>query len=239
MKTLVIAMLSLAAGATSAAQLHNNGAVVAPNGYSMLSPGALTYGVGAQSIEDNAVADDFTITGNGWNIADFSFYAYQTGLAGFSYSAASWAIIAGANANNGTVVASGVSALTNGGLLGYRQDQTRGIYQLNADIDDVTLGAGHYWLAWTLEGDASASGPWVPPVADGRTGNAQQSFGSEPYALLTDSGNGRTMELPFVINGTAVTVAAVPEPQTYAMLLGGLGLLGWTARRRHALHALS
>lgn len=29
-----------------------------------------------------------------------------------------------------------------------------------------------------------------------------------------------------------VTVAAVPEPQTYAMLLAGLGILGWRVRTR-------
>jgi hypothetical protein len=28
--------------------------------------------------------------------------------------------------------------------------------------------------------------------------------------------------------------AAVPEPQTYALMLGGLGLIGWMARRRKA-----
>ncbi|MBI4936821.1 MAG: FxDxF family PEP-CTERM protein [Nitrosomonadales bacterium] len=28
------------------------------------------------------------------------------------------------------------------------------------------------------------------------------------------------------------SIAAVPEPETYAMLLAGLGLLGFTARRR-------
>lgn len=28
------------------------------------------------------------------------------------------------------------------------------------------------------------------------------------------------------------TIAPIPEPQTYAMLLGGLGLVGWMARRR-------
>lgn len=48
---------------------------------------------------------------------------------------------------------------------------------------------------------------------------------------------------PFVLNlfGTAmagakysgeVTVSAVPEPATYGMLLGGLGILGFLARRR-------
>jgi hypothetical protein len=26
--------------------------------------------------------------------------------------------------------------------------------------------------------------------------------------------------------------AAIPEPQTYALMLGGLGLLGWVVRRR-------
>ena len=31
-----------------------------------------------------------------------------------------------------------------------------------------------------------------------------------------------------------ITVAAVPEPQTWAMLLGGLGFVGWLARRRSA-----
>jgi hypothetical protein len=32
--------------------------------------------------------------------------------------------------------------------------------------------------------------------------------------------------------GITVSIAAVPEPETYAMLLAGLGLLGFAARRR-------
>ena len=31
---------------------------------------------------------------------------------------------------------------------------------------------------------------------------------------------------------SAVAVTAVPEPETYALLLAGLGLLGFAARRR-------
>jgi hypothetical protein len=34
------------------------------------------------------------------------------------------------------------------------------------------------------------------------------------------------------VNNLHLSVAAVPEPGTYAMLLAGLGMLGWTARRR-------
>ncbi len=44
-------------------------------------------------------------------------------------------------------------------------------------------------------------------------------------ARTTDSGNGSW------ITGGAV-VAAVPEPQTYAMFLAGLGLMGFAARRK-------
>lgn len=32
----------------------------------------------------------------------------------------------------------------------------------------------------------------------------------------------------------SVTVSAVPEPATYGMLLGGMGIVGWLARRRKA-----
>ena len=31
-----------------------------------------------------------------------------------------------------------------------------------------------------------------------------------------------------------MSVAAVPEPETYAMLLAGLGLIGFSARRRQS-----
>ena len=35
-----------------------------------------------------------------------------------------------------------------------------------------------------------------------------------------------------LIEGTQLAVSAVPEPETYAMMLAGLGMMGWVARRK-------
>ena len=54
------------------------------------------------------------------------------------------------------------------------------------------------------------------------------SFAAPPFALkvfgLGESGGGDAWYVP--------TTSPVPEPQTYAMLLAGLGMLGFAARRR-------
>jgi PEP-CTERM motif len=51
-------------------------------------------------------------------------------------------------------------------------------------------------------------------------------------ANWTISGDGAfASEVP---NTTAFVATPVPEPQTYALMLGGLGLIGWMARRRKA-----
>ena len=39
----------------------------------------------------------------------------------------------------------------------------------------------------------------------------------------------------FLVDDISLNVAAVPEPETYAMLLAGLGLLGGMARRKKRL----
>lgn len=41
------------------------------------------------------------------------------------------------------------------------------------------------------------------------------------------------------IDSLTPTVAPVPEPETYAMLLAGIGLVGWTARRKKTAVAAS
>lgn len=63
-------------------------------------------------------------------------------------------------------------------------------------------------------------------VSDPATGVTQAivvSASGSPLAMITDAGD------TSLVVGTAV--AAVPEPQTYALVLSGLGLVGFVARR--------
>ena len=55
--------------------------------------------------------------------------------------------------------------------------------------------------------------------------------GAQPFDLIDAS----TFALVYAGTTSAATVAAVPEPETYAMMLLGLGILGVTARRRTGL----
>jgi hypothetical protein len=235
MKRLVLLSIAAAAcGLANAAELYNNGPAVTA-GLSVLTSPATTFGFGDQTTAGNIVADDFTIgAGQTWNIQSLGFFGYQTGSTAFTFQQASWSVVSGSV--NGTVVASGVTNLTNGGLQGYRVTSTtltntqRGIYKAQADVTDFSLGAGQYWLTWSLTGSL-ASGPWQPPTSDARTGNAMQyTTASGAFATLTDAGSLLTAELPFVINGT---VAAVPEPSSYMLMLaGGLAMAGLVRRRR-------
>jgi hypothetical protein len=233
MKKLVVAGLMATVFSAQAAVLVNNGPVVDATLLSVLSLPATTFGFGAQTASGNSVAEDFSVTGAGWTVENLNFYGYQTGSTGFTFTNATWSIVSG-NVNTGTVVASGVTPVTNGGLQGYRVTDTtltntqRGIYKAVADVPDFSLGAGSYWLRWSLTGTL-ASGPWQPPTSDAVVGNAAQSTASGAFATIVEAGSLLGATLPFTINGT---VTAVPEASTSAMmLLGALGLWGATRRR--------
>jgi hypothetical protein len=234
MKKLVVAGLMATAFSAQAVVLFNNGPVVNGAGLSVLTAPATTFGFGQQTASGNAVADDFTVAGASWTVESLNFYGYQTGSTAFSFTTATWSVVSG-NVNTGAVVASGVTAVTSGGLQGYRVasttlgDTARGIYKVVADVPDFSLPAGSYWMRWSLTGTL-ASGPWQPPTSDAAVGNAAQSTTAIPtFTTLVEAGGGLNVSLPFTINGS---VAAVPEASTSAMmLLGALGLWGATRRR--------
>ncbi len=150
-----------------------------------------------------------------------------------TWESANWSIVKD-DVNGGAVIASGSNTVSNGGRVGYRvtpstaSATTRPIYRVQADIADTALSAGHYWLRWNLAGTI-ASGPWVAPTSDNRGGNAMQATNGVTFVAYADGSSRKSADLPFVLNGN---VAAVPEPETYAMMLGGLVMLGALARRR-------
>lgn len=231
-KSLIMTLgLAAAAGLSQADVLYSNGPVVNAEGRSIRQASDAFFGFGAQAKSGNAVAEDFTVTGEGWLLDSIDFFSFQNNATAFTLQTVSWSLMAG-DLNTGTRVASGTAGLANGGQVGYRvqhnalNNTVRPIYRVVADIDDVQLSAGSYWLSWSMTGSLS-SGPWIPPTADGAVGNAMQSGAGGSFVQILDNGDG--VSLPFVLNGSVVT--AVPEPASMLlMLVGGLAVAG-AARR--------
>jgi hypothetical protein len=55
--------------------------------------------------------------------------------------------------------------------------------------------------------------------------------------LFSDAGTISTNGDQFTFRIDSLTIAAVPEPETYALMLAGLGLVGWAAKRRKQAEA--
>jgi hypothetical protein len=243
MRILASTLLLCASTLSHAASLYSNGPVVpTAGGFSVLTAPYTTFGFGDQTASGNVVAEDFTIgAGQTWNVTSLDFYGYQTGAVGFTFQQATWSIVQG-DVNTGTVVASGLTNVTNGGLVGYRTQTSaptatnRAIYDVQADVSDFSLTAGTYWLRWSLSG-SGVSGPWQPPTSDNAVGNAYQltSTTAGLFAPVFDAGSGLAPTLPFMINGT---ISPVPELETWAMMLFGIAATSFAARRAQTRPAI-
>lgn len=114
---------------------------------------------------------------------------------------------------------------------------------LSGGSDTITfdgLAAGLYEIVITVSGQ-NLNWDLSNTTLNGKTGAWDASIGRLKFI-----GFDTTDTSPFVLNlagsvlnpaalagySGEVTVTAVPEPTTYGMLLGGLGLLGFMARRK-------
>ena len=117
------------------------------------------------------------------------------------------------------------------------------IFQGGDDVLTFTgLAAGTYEFTLTLSGQ---NGLFTGASLNGIIGTTASSPGGKvffgfvegtstaPFVLTLNGLNLGTQAKPGLYSGE-LTVTAVPEPTTYALLLAGLGAIGFVARRRNA-----
>jgi hypothetical protein len=177
------------------------------------------YGFGAQISAGNSMADDFTVTGAGWNIDEMQFFTYQTGSTTTSTITDLRIQIYNGPPNAGGTVVWGdlttnrltLTSFTNiyrvldTGLSNNQRPIMRAVAQLSPAVN---LAPGTYWVEFQFGGTLS-SGPWAPPVSilgQTTTGNALQKT-STGWAQALDTGSGSVQGMPFLIMGTEAGAA--------------------------------
>ena len=126
-------------------------------------------------------------------------------------------------------------------ILTDRSDTGAGNFDIQFNYDTIVWEAGtaSNAPAGGLGGTSALVGYWTSPTSNltlpGSLVNGALVNGG-PNALISHSLNSNILgQYNFQVrNGVVITpvVDGVPEPETYAMLLAGLGLLGFVARRR-------
>lgn len=168
-------------------------------------------------------------------LSSFSFYALGNTTAALQLNVAQWN--PDTNAKNQAVNSVGSNLLTSTFNASEVYNSTGNYTAINFDNIGLGLSAGTKYIAFLTSNDSAVTG-----IQLSRTQTSQDitGFGLGHAYLSTIPGSG--WQLPFSGNGflslqyTATTVP-VPEPETYAMFLAGLGLIGAAARRRSAKQA--
>lgn len=89
------------------------------------------------------------------------------------------------------------------------------------------------WLTAIRNADGSQ---WLTSQANWSSGWTYSTFsdtGKLGLLLSNTTATPQTFSVNAYASANAGTVAAVPEPETYSMMMAGLGLLGFVARKRN------
>lgn len=177
------------------------------------------FGNGANPSGDSPkVGELFSLTSD-FTLSSFAFYALGNVTSSLQLNVAQW------NPTNFTVGSNLLSS-----TFSAVETFSGGLTTLSFNNLGLNLNAGTKYIAYLTSNDASVTG-----IQLSRTQTAQDvsGFGQGTAYLSTTPGQG--WQVPF--NGflslqyTAVT-AAVPEPESIAMLFAGLGLVGAAVKRR-------
>lgn len=206
--------------------------------------GMSTLGFGNQRRFEQRIADDFIVPPRTfWQIDRITFFQYQTGSTlDSTFTALNYRIWEGFPRAPGSRVVFG-DTFTNrivsapwSGIFRVREPisgtaSDRPIMALETAAS-VLLYPGTYWIDWQADGTL-VSGPWVPPVTIpglSETGNAIQSAtDGNTWQPATDGGTGDPQGLPFIIEGSAGNLEAIPalSPWGQLLLAALVAGLGW------------
>ncbi len=114
-------------------------------------------------------------------------------------------------------------------------------FDFSSSFNDGTELLDYIEFALTAQSTVTATSSILGTVAsfESMPGfNFINPLGTTPLSKVLDAGSYK-ISFKNALNSTGswtggITVAAVPEPETYALMLAGLGLIGFSARRRQA-----
>lgn len=185
----------------------------------LLATGAIH--ASAETLTFEGLADHNPITSNYGGLSWSNFSAYNTSGSntnGYLNGVVSGStVVYNSYANPASISSSTAFTLNNAFFTGAWNDGLTirvtgtGATNYSTDIVVNTTAPTNYVFNWT-----------------GLTSVNFSSFGGTPAGY---SGSGTH----FAMDNLTINVAAVPEPETYALLLAGLGIIGAAARRRKAV----
>lgn len=222
-KSVLIAAIALAfAGSASAATYTS-----VPGGANTGLPFAY-FGNAANPSGDSPMVGQVFSLAEASTLSSFAFYALGNTSASFQLNIAEWN--PGTNVLNQAVNLAGSTLVSKTAVDTF--NSAGGYTTLSFDNLGLSLNAGTKYIAYLTSTD-----PTLTHVQLSRTQTAQDATGFGLGHAYYSTIPGQGWQVPFSGNGflslqySAVT-APVPEPEQYAMLLAGLGVIGAVARRR-------
>lgn len=221
----VLASLILAFAGNAFADTYTN----VPSGANTGSPFAYFGNAANPSGDSPKVGEVFSLISNS-TLSSFSFYALGNITSSLQLNVAQWN--PDTNAKNQASNSVGLSLLTTTGSAAESFNSVGGFTTISFNNLGLNLNSNTKYIAYLTSNDPTVTGIQLSRT---QTTADATGFGIGSAYLSTVPSTG--WQLPFNGNGflslqyTAVT-AAVPEADSSAMMLAGLGLMGFVARRR-------